>query len=326
MKVAITGGTGFIGRKLIEVLKKQNYEINVITRTNNFNDPNINYYICDLTSNTTNYDEFLDGVSVIYHCAGEINDKKLMHYVHVDGTSRLLHAVSKQIKLTNRQIHWVQLSSVGAYGPPTNGQANQQRIVDEQTLCAPLGEYEVTKTIADELIINFSKNEKRFSYTILRPSNVIGASMPNRSFCLLIEMIRKRLFFYIGSRTAIATYINVEDVAFALALCGQHSKAKMQVFNLSNDCLLSDVVKAASSEIFKYSLTLCLPEILLRKTVKISYFIKRFPLSHARIDALVRHTNYPATKIKNLIGFVPQHSIESTVKAIIEEKLDDRLT
>jgi uncharacterized protein YbjT (DUF2867 family) len=45
MKVLITGGTGFIGKRIVEVLsKKENVEINILTRGSTKNLGKINYY------------------------------------------------------------------------------------------------------------------------------------------------------------------------------------------------------------------------------------------------------------------------------------------
>ena len=46
----------------------------------------------------------------VYHCAGEIAHASRMRLLHVDGTRKLVEAANGNIG------HWVQLSSVGAYG------------------------------------------------------------------------------------------------------------------------------------------------------------------------------------------------------------------
>jgi nucleoside-diphosphate-sugar epimerase len=318
LKVCVTGGAGFIGRQLVNSLEAAGADLILLSRSPKKDKANTQYFLGDLADQSVTLEGLLDDVSVIYHCAGEIKNDALMRALHVDGTSRLLREVDRVIKSTNRNIHWVQLSSVGAYGMPA-GVAHEVREITEATPTAPQGEYETTKTISDELVMEYAKIEPLFSYSILRPSNVIGPSMTNQSLRSLVNVIRNGRFFYIGSRTSIATYIHVNDVAAALILCGNDERAEGQVFNLSNDCALSEIVNAVALSVPIPPPRLCVPEWSLRM---IAQFMSRkacFPLTQARIDALVRHTSYPLTKIKTTMGFVPHYSIPREVTTMFEQ-------
>lgn len=317
MIVAITGGTGFIGKKLVAEHLSLKNEVRVLSRNLPASDITNNHLkwfrgnLCDAEI----LDEFVRNVDVIYHCAGEINASENMYALHVGGTKRLLEAVEHIIKANRKPLHWVQLSSVGAYGQIL-GKANNYRIVTEETATNPVGDYEITKTISDEYVQKLSKIEPLFTYTILRPSTVIGPSMPNQSARALTSMIKKGLFFYIGSRSSVATYIHVNDVVAALVLCGIDIRAKMQTFNLSNDCLLSEIVNAVASKQNINIPTICIPENLLRFLVKYLSFIIPLPLTLNRIDALVKHTYYPSEKINDVLGFYPKHSIPDSFSEI----------
>ena len=310
--VCVTGGSGFIGKRLVERLCASGKTIHLLTRKNLIDVQQRRYFVADLADENTSLVRLLDGVDVIYHCAGETKNTSLMRALHVGGTLRLLAAVRLQIEKTRKPIHWVQLSSVGAYGPPL-GAAHDERVVLESTPLWPIGEYEVTKTLADEFVQQFGKAEPLFSYSILRPSNVIGPEMSNQSVRALVLMIRKQFFFYIGSRSAVATYVHVEDVVAALILCGSHLNARRQVFNLSNDCALAEIVEAVALAYGLRPPSLCLPEIPLRFLVKSLSKIKSLPLTQERIDALVKKTHYPNIKIAEYLGFLCESSIPSSI-------------
>lgn len=324
MKICVTGAGGFIGKALVGQLTAQGRIINLLTRVEKSSTVDKNYFVANLLDENASLDAFLGDASVIYHCAGEIKNVSLMHGLHVDGTRRLLAAVRAKIKATKQGVHWVQLSSVGAYGPPA-GAANEQRVVTEEKPCKPVGEYEVTKTMADELVQEFAKTEPLFTYTILRPSNVIASSMPNQSLRSLVGMIKRRLFFYIGSRTAVATYIHLDDVVAALLLCGTDTRAQGQVFNLSNDCALSHMVGMIAQTSGIKSPNVCVPEWPLRLFVKLVSTLVRTPLTQDRIDALVRHTYYPTNKLRDVLGFVPKRDIPAAACHMFDEKLNDQL-
>jgi len=308
MKACITGGAGFIGRALVQHLKNEGVSLRLLSRRKCHSGNDDHYFIADLTDSAVSLNGFFDDVDVIYHCAGELKDKTVMRSLHVDGTAKLLQAAKNHIDTTNKPLHWVQLSSVGAYGSP-KGKADRERVVVETTPAIPTGEYEITKTLADEMVIQFAKMEPLFTYTILRPSNVIGKNMTNQSVRSLINIIKKKHFFYIGSTHAIATYIHVDDVVDALALCGNDVQARGHIFNLSNDCMLSDIVIAVAKNAGITPPTLRIPKQPIRLLTKLFSLLGITSLTENRIDALIKRTRYPNQKLKEKLAFTPRRSI-----------------
>ncbi len=143
MIVAITGGTGFIGRKLVLRHLAQGDEVRVLSRrpAGEAGLPDaVDIHRGDLAGAMGNLQSFVAGVDVLYHCAGEILDSSRMHAIHVAGTRKLVDAAAGQVG------HWVQLSSVGAYGPISQG------VITETTSENPLGVYEATKAESDRLV------------------------------------------------------------------------------------------------------------------------------------------------------------------------------
>lgn len=315
--ILLTGAKGFIGNLLLARLSGSGQKIRLVTRSSfecEFN--NVEVVCADLASPATDFDSLVYGCDVIFNCAGEIHEEKLMHSLHVDATERLV-AAANRLACQERPIHFVQLSSVGAYGPARGA----TRVVNELTLENPQGAYEETKTIGDSRVIQ-NRSNKFFSYTILRPSNVFGQSMSNNSLRQLGRIVRKGWFFYIGSakKDSVATYIHVEDVVSALILCGFDPKAKGEIFNLSNDCALSDLINGMADAQRVSRPTLSLPEAPLRFMASIAYRLLRLPVTQARIDALVAKTSYPSTKMRDLLGFVPEREVPATIGELFVEK------
>lgn len=316
-RTCITGGAGFIGQALVQRLQQNGVQLRLLSRKTQIDEAN--YFIADLTDSAVSLTGFFDEANVIYHCAGELENKSIMRSLHVDGTAKLLQAAKSHINKTQQPLHWVQLSSVGAYGAP-KGKADTEREVVETTPTAPEGEYEVTKTLADEMVIQFARTEPLFTYTILRPSIVIGKRMTNQSVRSLINIIKKKRFFYIGSKLTMATYIHVDDVADALVLCGSDARARGHVFNLSNDCLLSEIVDAVAKKAGITSPTLCIPEKPIRLLAKFFSLMGKTALTQSRIDALMKRTRYPNKKIKELLGFSPRHFIPGTMATLFDNE------
>ena len=142
MIVAITGGRGFIGSYLVKKHLNQGDEVRVLSRKKITQNNEAQLFIGDLTEKDSDFVDFVDGIDVLYHCAGELNNESLMQKLHVDGTQSLIN-VSK-----GKVGRWVQLSSVGVYGPFRKG------IITEKVQENPLGMYEKTKAKSEELVIN----------------------------------------------------------------------------------------------------------------------------------------------------------------------------
>jgi len=307
-QACVSGGSGFVGKKLVEQLMSEGFLVRILTHIRKRSFPDgVEIFYTDLTSTTCNLKGFFSGCDVFFHCAGDTQNPMRMHALHVDGTERLLKAFCDEVDLTGHPIHWVQLSSAGVYGNSINNPAKIRKI-SELSRTHPFGEYEVTKAKADKLLLEAAKSSK-FTFSILRPTTIVGLDMPNQSFRGLVESVVKRHFFYIGSLNSVSNYIHIDDVVSALLLCSRSSKATNQIFNLSNDCKLSDIVLSLSlSKKMKHK-NLIVPEWLIRFMVSITPGLFNFPLTQKRIDVLVSKTYYSNSKIERLLKFSHKKSI-----------------
>lgn len=317
MNVSITGASGFIGKALCDAFVSGGHGLLVLSRRR-LEEVGAAAIQGDLSKDTESLDAFVSDCDVLCHCAGEIKKQDLMYNLHVKGTSNLLAAVKRRILRTGQPLHWVQLSSTGAYG----GQA-QDRLVDESFSPAPVGAYEVTKTIADELVMSFAKCEPLFSYTIIRPSVVIGRDMPNQSVFQLARMVRKQLFFYVGDRFSnVSTYVHVDDVARAMVCCAEDKRAVNQTFILSNDCPQVAVIDAFARHGGVAAPRWQLPESLVRTAIEMTPAFLKLPLTPQRLDALTIKGGYSSQSIKNRLGFDFRASIPECVSALLANQLD----
>ncbi|MFM0335513.1 NAD-dependent epimerase/dehydratase family protein [Paraburkholderia fungorum] len=316
MRVSVTGASGFIGRRLVEHLLSTGASVTVLTRRGVAADlaGRVNVVHGDLCRDEDDLLPLLDGCDTVFHCAGELYRPEAMEALHVNGTRRLLDAAERAAARNGRPIHWVNLSSVGAYGPPDN--ANEVRVVTENYPLRPVGPYEVTKTRSDELVMD-AGNGEAITYTIVRPTNVFGESMSNASLRGLLSMIRKGLFFYIGKGDAVANYVHVDDVVAGLIACSSHLAARNRIFNISNDCPLVELVSGAAHELGVSAPKLRMPEAAARAISAIGAVVPRFPLTSERIDALVGRTSYSSQQIQQELGVRPSISVASRACAML---------
>ncbi len=307
MIVSITGGTGFIGRKLVMRHLDQGDSVRVLSRRSHSEagmPDSVRLYRGDL-SIPSNFLSFVDGADILYHCAGEIRDVSRMHSVHIDGTVRLINAAKGCIG------RWVQLSSVGAYGERYAG------VITELAELRASGIYEVSKVECENLVRTAASNSG-FEYTILRPSNVYGVEMRNQSIFSLISMIQRRVFFYIGTPGSVANYVNVDNVIDALLLVGNSPCANGQAYNVSDDLLIENLVSHIANELGVQRPWIRLPELPVRKAIKILELIPKFPLTDERIDALTKRVIYSNKKIEAELGYRHRISLESGFSEMVK--------
>lgn len=290
MQVAITGGTGFIGRCLVKQHLLRGDSVCVLSREKRPAKQGIEYNIGDLLDKNFHAAKFVEGVDVLYHCAGQLHDESVMGELHIDGMLRLLKFAKGHVK------RWVQLSSVGVY------KKQKQGTVDEDTAIDPEGVYEKTKALADSKLIKYA-TENGMDYTILRPSNVFGDNMTNQSLASLVALIRKKLFFYIGKNAPLTNYVSVDDVVKALMACATDPRAQGEVFNLSQSVGVKEMIHALARGVGVSEPKKHLPEMPIRLLTRLLERLPGFPLSTDRINALTNHVLFSSDKIQKQLGF-----------------------
>jgi nucleoside-diphosphate-sugar epimerase len=323
LKVSVTGASGFIGEHLISKLLILGYSIKILSRKNHlYNNDNIEVVKGDLLEPSIALNYFVEDCDVLFHCAGETRNIKLMNDLHVNGTRNLLNAIYKRNDHKSRKVHWVQLSSVGVYGKPLLF-PSEERVIDENSQFNPFGEYEISKLSSDMLVVEAGEFNY-ISYSIVRPSNVIGLDMRSVYFFQMIKAIQLRYFFYIGKKGAVATYVQVNDVVEALVRCATMPNAVNQVFNLSYDCTLESLVEAISMNLGVSPSKIRFSEKFIRLIVIFLSWFTSSPLTSSRIDSLVSRTRYPSDKIIKNLGFTFSKPIPVSIKEIINKYLGKR--
>jgi len=312
MKIAITGGTGFIGEKLVLKHLEKGDSVRVLTRKSGKDSglpKEVEIHNGDLNGKSDPLISFVNNSDILYHCAAELNNPKLMHLTHIKGTKKLLDAASGKIG------RWVQLSSVGVYGSHRKG------IIDETIKINPVGEYEVTKAGSDEIIMDAGLKNK-IEYSILRPSNIFGPTMKNRSLFQLIKMIDRQLFFFVGRPGASANYIHVDNVVDALIKCGKKKASLNQIFNISDYMVMEDFIAIIANKLNKKEPNFRLPENIVRLTAGLAAILSRvfakIPLTPARVDALTLRSSYSIERITNKLGYSHGKTMEQGLEEMVK--------
>jgi nucleoside-diphosphate-sugar epimerase len=297
----VTGANGFIGRRLVDQLVKRGHHLRILSRQARHL-PGVEIYEGTLGEDPpARFTGFVKNVDAVIHCAGEIRDQSRMVKTHVDGTRDLIQACDGQVS------RWIQLSSVGAYGPIRSGE------VSEETAERPQGTYEESKARSDAIALELA-GSRGMAVAVLRPSIVIGDDMPNSSIRQMAGMIRRGIFFYAGKPGASANYVHVDDVVRALVFLTEHNPPATGIFNLSSWSTIEAFATALAETQGTKPPGLRLPESLVRAAAAVGSYLPRFPLTTSRIDALTNRACYPCRRLEAL-GFQLEYRADAAAAA-----------
>lgn len=202
MNVLITGGTGFIGRYLVESLATQN-KVYVLSRRETFFHPRVTTIISDLTdSNFTN--QLPSNIDSVVHLA-----QSNMYREFPRGVSDVFRV---NITATLELLEWSRLnkvkkflftSSANVYSPCFN-------LLSENSRCVPTSFYGVSKLSAEHLIQQY---QKYFQTDILRCFTVYGSSQQNMLISNMIDRIKNGLEITLANGVGVyLTPIYIEDI------------------------------------------------------------------------------------------------------------------
>lgn len=311
--MAITGARGFIGKELVRHHLRIGDDVRVLSRApgQGSNGQRITEYQCDLARPDAKLlERFAAGASVLYHCAAEIRDTDLMQAVQVGGTAALVSAAAGTVR------RWVQLSSVGVYGRFLDGE------ITEDAPERPVGTYETTKARSDALVLEAAASGA-FSAKLLRPSIVFGRSMRNRSLHSWARAVERRVFFFVGRPGASANYIHVSNVVNALALCASARENTTAIYNVSDWRTVENFVGTIAETLEVVSPRLRISEEAARKVASLNRWIPGWPLTQARVDALVTRAKYPTTVIEAQLGYTHATTMEQGLRETLRRSDGD---
>lgn len=215
----VTGGTGMVGRRIVERLLSDGYDVRVLTRADHRDTPNLSYICGDLADQHL-LSRFLSGAELVFHCAAELHDVSMMRSINVEATEKLLEACkSMPIK------YFCFVSSAGVIG------LTDQTVVDENTACNPQNEYEITKCEAEKRVVR----ERVGTHTvILRPTNVIDNEKPGAFRLAMDKGWLNRLKVFIKGGEC-AHLVHAQDVACAATFFIDREFAAPECFFVSRD-------------------------------------------------------------------------------------------
>ncbi len=304
MNILILGSSGKYGNKLLEhfeTCKSKNLYIDLLVRKITHKRLGFNTIVFDF--NKKNYDELnIEKYDIIINCIGEINNESLMEDSHLKLVQKFLSLFTKKKKT----INWLQISSVGVYGPQEN--FFNERKLDENSSTKPTRAYEFYKLKAEELITDYAKNNTKFKYIILRPSQIIGQGIENKSIENLVKITKFGLFFYINDKNSVRNYVHHIDLSRAIyQVINNNFDNNIYIVNVN--ILLKNIISCIPTKnYFNFSKFI----IPYRYAVLIGRILQLFGISllkKDKINGIISKSYYNASKFQKKYNFVYENDI-----------------
>jgi len=225
--VLVTGGTGFVGSHLVELLLRRGYEVTCLVR-----DPGRLRWLSGLKvrvvtgdcSEPASLDAAVRNASVVFHVAGLTKSYRTRDYYTVNqlGTRNVLEACARSGQGIGK---FVLVSSLAAAGPSPHG-----RPVTDRDVQNPVSDYGKSKLLAEEEALTFKDH---FPVVILRPSAVYG---PRDTYVFeLFKWASKGLILDMLGGERFLNWCYVEDLAAALVLAGERTVPSGSVYCIAED-------------------------------------------------------------------------------------------
>lgn len=315
MRFLITGGAGFIGSHLAELLLEQGEEVLVIDDLSTGNLENIDHlksypnfhWIVDTIMNRDVMADLIDGVDTVFHLAAAVGVQLIVESpvrtieTNVRGTEIVLELANKKRKKV------VVASTSEVYGKSTK---IPFRECDDLVMGPPTKgrwSYACSKALDEFLALSYWK-EQHCPTIIVRLFNTVGPRQTGQYGMVIPRMVGQALahepITVFGSGTQRRCFVWVKDVVGALVSLAHHPQAIGNIYNIGNshEICISDLAK--------------LIKRLTGSTSEIHYipYDQAYESGFEDMDRRVPCLE----KIHDLIGYIPTLAVEEIIVQVIE--------
>lgn len=316
MKIAITGGAGFIGTQLAGLLKDDGHDLVLIDLVQSERFPE-HSVICDITDKDALI-EAMVGVETIYHLAAEHRDdvSPISKYydVNVEGGKSVIEAAKAH------SINTIIFSSSVAVYPLVP--ADLKTGSNETHVPAPFNDYGQSKLDSEKTFQDWADEDAKRKLVIMRLVATFGPGNRGNIFTLINQIARGQ-FMMIGCGKNCKSIAYVGNVAAFL----KHTltlKAGAHLYNYADkpDLNMCDFVMTIRKTLGKDGMGPRLPyaaglaggfafDILAKVTGR------TFPISVIRIQKFCADTIVNADKLQET-GFKPLYSLSDGLREMID--------
>jgi nucleoside-diphosphate-sugar epimerase len=313
VRVLVTGGTGFLGTRLVHRLLSERVAVRVLVRSPAKAKPLIDDGAEVVVGEITDEQAVaasLEDVSVVYHLAGRLLIPGIQpdeyRRTHVEGTRLLLSHCLRQSGL-ERFVHCSTTGVLGATG---------DRPADESAPVRPTNIYEATKAEAETAVR--SAWPDGFPAVIVRPGLVYG---PGDLHLLgFFRAVLRRRFRPIGSRPVRLHPIYIDDMIEALVACSRCPGAVGECFHIAGResvplaALAEAIARAGGTSLPSGRIPLPAARTAAFVGDRLPPKLRRSaPLTRTRLDFLIHSRVYDVEKARRVLDFAATTDLQTGI-------------
>lgn len=234
MKALVTGGTGFVGKYLVEELVQQGYEVRVLARSG-MNNANLSNHVELWQGDVTRPDSLMDigqDIDFVCHLAamGHVSaiSKKAyeqFYAVNVQGTENLLRALAGSG--IRKFVHFSSTAAMGLI---------KKDLVDETDTPKPSTPYQKSKLQSEKTALSIGE-ELSIPTVVLRPCMIYGPGGYGE-FYKIARLMKKGRFPKVGRGRNLTPLVHVKDVVQAAIKAADKGKSG-EVYLIASERSLS---------------------------------------------------------------------------------------
>lgn len=314
MRVAIIGGSGFVGTRLLERLRQQEgYSLKNIDKAPSELFKEITHIanVLDEEKITT----LLKDTDLVVLLAAEHRDDvtpvSLYYDVNVQGMRNTLKAME-----ANGVKRLVFTSSVAIYGLDKDNP-------DESFPADPFNHYGKSKWEAEQVLQEWYKTHEDWNINIVRPTVIFGERNRGNVYNLL-HQIASGKFMMVGKGNNEKSMSYVGNVVAFIQFLIEQYREGYHVFNYVDkpDFTTKDLVALTSKILGKHIPSIQIPYalgMLGGYCFDVLAFItrKKLPISSVRVKKFCAVTKYDSTKMRDS-GFVPPYTLEEGLSHMLK--------
>lgn len=235
MKCLVTGGAGFIGSNLVQLLRAKSWDVTVLDSLNtgfrdNLKGSDIRFLVGDIRD-LSMVQKAIEGAEVVFHLAASVGNTKSIEHPFIDATTNYLGTLNL---LEAARIHKVKRfvfsSSAGIFGELKTLPISEDHPLEPDT------PYGAGKLGAEKLALSYSKLYG-IGVVALRYFNVYGPHQRFDEYGNVIpkfafKLLRNEPISIFGDGEQTRDFVNVKDVATANYLAAISDKSG--AFNLGS--------------------------------------------------------------------------------------------
>jgi nucleoside-diphosphate-sugar epimerase len=315
-KVLVTGGSGFVGQRLLNVLINKKYSIRSayyksIISMDNLIAPDIEWVKCNLVDDNIDYSKLFFGVDVIVHLAGLAHvlkqDKhtiELFRKVNIDSTEKLAKAAA-----ANGVKQFIFISSIKVNGETAKSNLHHQYTYINETE-KPVGQYAISKSEAENRLKEIC-NLTGMRYTIFRPPLLYGPGV-KANFLKIIKLIDKGIPLPLAGIENKRSMLYVDNLCHAIEHCINKDYAGNELFFIKDiDCSTVQLIKVIANALGKPQRLFSFPISLL----------KLCAIGTGRRDQFLKLTEslmIDDSHIRQTTGWIPDVNFDDAIKTTID--------